>query len=220
MGKSNTKALTALVKQMDELYETLEPKQRASILIEKASLVRQVVAMEQASEDAKAEAAAEVQAKRIVELESELARARERIKTLERTSITRMLEQVSVRTSDRKGEAAQDRQVVPVVPREPAKPTTAAGTRIMRCPDGSIAVNPVDSTEGGTEADSLRPRQQVGRRDSCGMRRHRFASRGHICDSDSTRAGSEKQRFMRCPRLDLAGHPVEWDRYCQARNGC
>ena len=220
MGKSNTKALTALVKQMDELYETLEPKQRASILIEKASLVRQVVAMEQASEDAKAEAAAELQAKRIVELESELARARERIKTLERTSITRMLEQVSVRTSDRKGEAAQDRQVVPVVPREPAKPTTAAELASCGVPMAALPSIPLTPPKAELKPTVYVPDIQVGRKRSCGMRRHRFASRGHICDSDSTRAGSEKQRFMRCPRLDLAGHPVEWDRYCQARNGC
>jgi len=37
-----------------------------------------------------------------------------------------------------------------------------------------------------------------------------------ICDSYSTRAGSEKQWFYAVSKTWLAGHPVEWGRYCQA----
>jgi len=77
-----SKALQALIAQMDALFPTLSGKPAADILCEKASIIRQQIQMEQDAEECKAEADKADQSAKISELTSELTAANAKVTSL------------------------------------------------------------------------------------------------------------------------------------------
>jgi hypothetical protein len=83
VSRSSIKALQELVKQMDTLFPTLNGKEAANLLIEKASIIRQQIEMEDTAEERKAGALAAGQAEKITALEQKSSASAAKITELE-----------------------------------------------------------------------------------------------------------------------------------------
>jgi hypothetical protein len=117
-SKAARKQLTALIEQIDALFPTLSGKPAADLLVEKASIIRQQIQMEQDAEERQVENTAADAAARVASLTEQLTAATARVTELERENgrldtLSKTREVVTLTVSDpRHAQTAEERDLL------------------------------------------------------------------------------------------------------------